>query len=248
MGSAGWRLPREPRPLRLDRLEFPDGLGVLVLAPHPDDFDETGLTLRRLRDHGARFRLLVCSSSANGVEDGFVDPPTSEAKAAVREKEQRESLAFFGLDPEAAAAFLRLPVDAAGGFLVADPESLETVAAETRAFGPDLVFLPHGRDTNPDHRLVFSWWRAIKAGLEGQAQGLLFRDPKTVGLRSDAVFGFDEEDAEWKRRLLLHHRSQDARNLRTRGHGFDERILRVNRAAAASLELELPYAEVFEID
>jgi LmbE family N-acetylglucosaminyl deacetylase len=247
MGPASRRLPDVPRPLRLDRLDFPSGLNVLILAPHPDDFDETGLTLRRLHGRGARLRLLVCSSSANGVEDAFVDPPTAEAKAAVREKEQIESLAFFGLDA-AATSFLRLPVGEGGGFLVDAPESFEIVAAEARNFRPDLVFLPYGRDTNPDHRLVFSWWQKIRADRASGAQALLFRDPKTISLREDAIFGFGEEEAAWKRRLLLHHRSQDARNIRTRGHGFDKRILGVNRSAALSLGLDLPYAEVFQID
>ena len=247
MDPRTWRLPEEPRPLRLDRLAFPAGLRVFVLAPHPDDFDETGLTLRRLSEEGAVIGLLVISSSANGVEDAYCDPPTDAAKAAVREREQLDSLAFFGLSADA-VTFLRSPVGPEGGYILDDPGSFAVVAAATAAFRPALVFMPHGRDTNPDHRLICSWWRRLKGALPGEPQALLFQDPKTIALREDAVLAFDEESAAWKRRLLLFHRSQHARNLRTRGEGFDERILKVNRAAAANLGLGKPYAEVFEID
>jgi hypothetical protein len=247
MDPKTWRLPDQPRPLRLDRLAFPAGLRALVLAPHPDDFDETGLTLRRLSEKGAVIGLLVIGSSANGVEDAYCDPPTDAAKAAVREREQLDSLAFFGLSGDA-VTFLRSPVGPDGGYILDDPASFGAVAAAAAAFRPALVFLPHGHDTNPDHRLVNSWWRRLKGALPGEPQALLFRDPKTIALREDAALAFDEEAAAWKRRLLLFHRSQHARNLRTRGEGFDERILKINRAAAAGLGLDEPYAEVFEID
>lgn len=240
-----WRLPEGPRPLRLERLTFPPGLGVLVLAPHPDDFDETGVTLRRLQESGARIRLLVCSSSANGVEDSYCVPPTDETKAALREREQLDSAAYFGLAGEQ-AKFLRLPVDG-GGYLKDDPASYRAVETEAAEFRPRLVFLPHGRDTNPDHRLVYTWWIRLKMILRGDPQALLFRDPKTISLRQDAVCAFGEDAAAWKRTLLLFHRSQQARNLRTRGSGFDERILEVNRDSAARLGLAEPFAELFEI-
>ena len=126
--------------------------------------------------------------------------------------------------------------------------SYGAVESAAAPFRPLLVFLPHGRDTNSDHRLVFAWWRRLKAVLPRETQALLFRDPKTIGLREDAVFAFEEEAAAWKRRLLLFHRSQQARNMRTRKEGFDERILGVNRAVAVRLGLSEPYAEVFEID
>lgn len=38
------------------------------------------------------------------------------------------------------------------------------------------------------------------------------------------------------------------RNLRTRGHGFDDRILDYNRQTARDLSLSEKYAEAFEIE
>lgn len=73
------------------------------------------------------------------------------------------------------------------------------------------------------------------------------RDPKTIEMRSDVYLPFDEPKAEWKARLLRHHGSQQQRNLKSRGYGFDERILRMNRQIAAELGISEPYAEVFEI-
>ncbi len=55
-------------------------------------------------------------------------------------------------------------------------------------------------------------------------------------------------EAEWKAELLRCHRSQQVRGLNVRGHGLDERILRVNRAAAGRLAIDLPFAEVFALE
>ena len=235
-----------PRPLRLDSWPWPASWRVAVLAPHPDDFDAAGILLRYLRRAGLDLRLLVLSSSPNGVEDSFANPPTDEAKAALREEEQRASCRFFGL-PEESIEFLRLAVGSPGGHLLDDGNSRRTLAERLARLRPDIVLLPHGNDTNPDHRLAHAWWTRL-AGENGHAAAaLLIRDPKTIASRDDAYIPFGEADAEWKCELLRFHRSQHERNLRARGYGFDERILRVNRESARRLGIAEPYAESFEI-
>jgi LmbE family N-acetylglucosaminyl deacetylase len=236
---------RSSRPLRLDVGVLPRDVRILVLAPHPDDFDETGIALRRFSERGAMIELYVLSSSANGVEDSFCVPPTDEAKAAVREEEQRRSCLFFGL-PDNALRFFRLPVGA-GGYLIDDDSSFETIRKAVSRHCPDIVFLPHGNDSNPDHRLVHRWWSFLHAGASISASAFLFRDPKTIDLRVDAFAPFSEEEAAWKAELLRFHRSQHVRNLRTRGNGFDDRILSINRESARRLKIVEPYAEAFEL-
>jgi hypothetical protein len=54
-------------------------------------------------------------------------------------------------------------------------------------------------------------------------------DPKTPSCRVDACTRYGEEDAPGKARLLRCHGSQHQRNLNTRGHGFDERVLEHDR-------------------
>ena len=66
-------------------------------------------------------------------------------------------------------------------------------------------------------------------------------------MRVDAYMPFGEEEAQWKAQLLRIHDSQHQRNLRSRGYGFDERILQGNRASARELGLKEEYAEVFEV-
>jgi hypothetical protein len=58
---------------------------------------------------------------------------------------------------------------------------------------------------------------------------------------------FGEEDAQWKAALLRCHGSQHQRNLNVRGHGMDERILRVDRQTARDLGCIEEFAEVFEL-
>ena len=66
-------------------------------------------------------------------------------------------------------------------------------------------------------------------------------------MRVDVHCAFGEDEAAWKAQLLRHHRSQHERNLRTRGTGFDARVLQVNRQAADALGAPMPYAEAFEL-
>ena len=59
---------------------------------------------------------------------------------------------------------------------------------------------------------------------------------------------YDEETARWKASLLRCHDSQQQRNLRSRGSGFDDRILHMDRTSARELKLMAEYAEVFEVE
>ena len=234
------------KPLRLTDLDLPRAWRLLVAAPHPDDFDAMGATLRYFRDRGQAIRLHVLSSSANGVEDSFCDPPTVEAKAVLREAEQRESCRFFGL-PAEDLEFLRLPVDSPGGYIIDSPSSYRRWAIRALGATPDVILLTHGNDANPDHRLIYRWWTKLARETPTPVVALLVRDPKTIDMKDDLFIAFDESTAAWKAELLRFHRSQHQRNLNTRGHGFDERILRVNRDNARRLGIAEPYAECFEI-
>lgn len=239
LGAAG-------RPLRLDRVPWPVGLTAVVLGPHPDDFDCIAATLRHLRERGARLEVAVLSTGVSGVEDADADPPTPAHKAALRRAEQIESVRRFGL-PADRLAFLPLDEDAAG-------EPADT-AANARLVGdflarhrPDLVFLPHGHDQKGGHRNVYALYRTARARLLSPPLALLNRDPKTIALRLDSGLPYDEATAEWKADLLRCHATQQQRNQRHRGSGFDERILAMDRRSAADLGWAEPFAEAFELE
>ena len=72
-------------------------------------------------------------------------------------------------------------------------------------------------------------------------------DSATDEARHDGITPFGEDVAGRKAELLRCHRSQQERNLQSRGYGLDQRILEVNRRAAKRLRLDEPYAEAFEI-
>lgn len=241
---TGFRFPGH-RPLFFDSLSIPASLRVTVLAPHPDDFDAIGVTLRRLQLNGNSIHLGVVTSGASGVDS--LDCPDPAQRGLLREREQRASMCFFGL-PADYLSFLRLTEDA-GGHPEESDENLALVRVFLLRARPDLIFLPHPNDTNPGHVRTYALFR--RAVLEEPLSqiALLNRDPKTIAMRSDLYTFFREDEAAWKSRLLLHHHSQHQRNLRQRGHGFDERILRVNRAISA--ELQNPpalYAEAFAVE
>jgi LmbE family N-acetylglucosaminyl deacetylase len=214
---------------------------VLVLAPHPDDFDAIGVTLRRLQQRGHALHLMVLSRGVNGVDNGFAGARTDADKTALREAEQRASCAFFGL-PAERCHFLRLWQDPR-----APAQDQERLRHFVRTLRPELVFMPHGNDSNATHRRSYQSFCDAAAAERLSLQACLNQDIKTQGMRSDLVMPFDVQAARWKARLLRHHRSQQQRNLRTRGSGFDDRVLQLNRGSAQDLRLAEPYAEVFEL-
>lgn len=247
MGHAGkniFTLTSYPQELRA--ADVPPRLRLLMLGPHPDDFDEIAVTLRRLSDNGNPLHAAVVRSGS-GVLDTYAPELTWEKKAALRDIEQRNSLRFFGL-PDAGLTVLSLDNDTDEGQLCETPRNTEILRALIAAQAPDVLFLPHGNDTNSAHRALYAMVRGIVVGLNRPVTLLLNRDPKTVSLRADLYTPFDQAAADWKAELLRFHDTQHQRNLATRGQGFDERILAGNRLFASDLSLGAPYAEVFEVE
>jgi LmbE family N-acetylglucosaminyl deacetylase len=232
--------------ISLESFSFPSALELLVLAPHPDDFDAIGVTLRFFRDNGNPVHIVVATSGASGVEDSFCSSPTLTGKTALREKEQRASCKFFGL-PETNLEFLRLTEDEAGHPLhnVTHTERIRQAILTRR---PALVFLPHGHDTNPGHQRIYAMYHQIAQEAGYPLAAFLNRDPKTIEMRSDVFLGFGEKAAAWKAELLRFHQSQHQRNLNQRGHGLDDRILSVNRQSAEECGSGTQYAEEFELE
>ncbi|MFH1350155.1 MAG: PIG-L family deacetylase [Pseudomonadota bacterium] len=233
------------RPLFLSSIQVPKGLRVLMLAPHPDDFDAIGITMRYLRDNGNEIFVAVLSSGASGIEGRFLSYHPNKSKPEIREDEQRESCKFFGLS-ENHLTFLRLEEDPQGQ-IKDDLHTLEMVRDTFSNIRPNWVFLPHGHDTNLGHERSFSIFTKIANETEYPLTAFLNRDPKTIATRSDMYAVFSEKEMEWKRQLLLFHQSQHQRNLNTRGHGFDDRILGFNRRIALEELDSAGYAEAFEI-
>jgi LmbE family N-acetylglucosaminyl deacetylase len=211
----------------------------LVLAPHPDDFDAVAVMMRRLADSGCELYLEVLTGGASGVEDEFTEG--WEAKTVAREEEQLESCAMFGLATER-VKFHRLDEDEAGH--MRDFEGNEArVRGILDRVNAEGVILPHGSDSNADHRRTFRYFE--KWARERKALALLVKDPKSLEMRVDLVTLFNEEEAAWKGALLRCHRSQHERNLRSRNAGFDERILSMNREIGREVGAE--FAEGFEV-
>lgn len=235
-----------PHPLDLAELALPAQLRIAVLAPHPDDFDAIGVSLRHLARAGHQLHLAVLTSGASGVEDGFPGAQTNAGKAALREAEQRASCNFFGLS-EDRLRFLRLWENVG-----VDPDHDAASRAQLRSYllatRPDLVFLPHGNDSNRTHRRTYTSLRSIAQQESLELSAFLNCDAKTISMRADLYMYFGEEEATWKAELLRFHRSQHTRNLITRGIGFDQRVLNLNRESAAKAKGNAPYAEVFEIE
>ncbi len=227
------------------QLELPSSLRILVLAPHPDDFDAVGVTLKYFSDSGHYVHVAVVRGGS-GVEDEYRPDLTLDQKAKLREDEQRQSLHFFGL-PERCQTFLSLSNDAEDQ-MVGSPENATAIVALMQKEAPDIAFLPHRNDSNSAHRAMYQLFSRAAQQSGRPLAAFLNRDPKTIGMRTDLYMPFGQAEADWKAELLRFHDSQQQRNLRTRGHGFDDRILAVNREISRNLSLAHKYAEAFELE
>ncbi len=201
--------------------------------------------MRWFRDNGNRIDVAVLTTGVSGVDTGFAGATSAGARAAVRESEQRASCERFGL-PAECLDFAHLEEDERGHPVIGAANRAVVAGFLSRTHA-DIVFLPHGRDTNVAHQRVHQLVAGIVRDDALAVMLAMSEDPKTTGIRRDLAMEFDEPAAAWKAGLLRLHASQQARNLRARGRGFDERILDVNRKAARAMNLASPYAETFEI-
>jgi len=232
-------------PIALTDLSIAADNKILVLAPHPDDFDEVAVTLRYFFDRKHPMLLVVLTGASSGVLDSFVDPPTKVQKEDVRQAEQLNALKFFGF-PASDVCFLRLPEDQ-DGELILDESSRSIIGGVFSDFTPDIVSLPCGKDSNKSHQRTFKLFHELATGASKPVLGLCHKDPKTTEITIQTYFPFDEQVARWKAEMLRFHQSQHTRNLQTRGYGIDDRILQVNRDIARDLKIDEPYAEGFEL-
>ncbi len=216
------------------------------MAPHPDDFDAIAVTLRHFHERGDALHLAVMTTGASGVENGYGHAKSEQDKAALREAEQLASCDFFGL-PRENIRFLRLPPDA-GGNPDLNADNHAVVRDWLLPLQAHLVFMPHGNDSNVTHQRTYALFRSVAEKENLHLWAMLNQDAKTLAIRHDVYTPFDAAMAQWKAELLRLHASQHQRNLNTRGHGFDERVLAVNRSTARTLGLNSEYAEAFEIE
>lgn len=189
--------------------------------------------------------MILLGRTGGGVEDSYCSPPSMENKASIREQEQRASCRFFGLKDEC-LAFIN--PESGEEELLDTLENINLINNIFKEFRPDIAVLPHGNDTNIGHRSMYSMFRKITSSHSYPVMAMLTKDPKTIDARINIYTAFGDEDAEWKSKMLRFHDTQHQRNLNTRGHGLDDRILRVNRETARNIGLTAAFAEAFEIE
>ncbi len=232
----------------IHEFSLPAADAIHVLAPHPDDFDAVAVVLSYLAEHDRTLYLSVLTGGENGVVDGFDGVKSDEDKQQLRQREQLASCELFGLS-QWFVRFLNLPKSAQGSFAVT-PDNCRRITEEISRSGAGILILPHGNDSNSTHQ--FCAQLVVQACQDSGWAGEIWfnRDEKTLAMRDDLYIAFDEDKAHWKAELLRAHRSQQHRNQITRGHGFDERVLRMNAETANRLGIastRQTYAESFEI-
>lgn len=232
-------------PVDLRTIQWRQKYRLLVTAPHPDDFDAISITLRCLVEAGHELYAVV-AQTGSGIDKVYGAGMTQQDRIQLRNSEQQASFAFFGL-PEDHYRILALEnaLDDQVDYTDNNIQVLETFVQEIK---PDILFMPHGNDTNRAHRDMCRMMRGIAKRMVWPITLMLNSDVKTVDMRKDYYIAFGKDEAAWKGHLLRHHDSQHQRNLRDREHGFDDRVLMLNGRTAQGLNIAQPYAESFEIE
>lgn len=239
--------PKPPNKLiPFTNYNFPGHWKVLVLAPHPDDFDAIAVTLKQIQKQGNEIWLNVLTSGASGVEDSFCTPSTIKNKEQTRENEQVASCKIFGL-AESRISFSNL-IEAEDGHPTLCPENCDKIESILTSIKPDAIFMPHPNDTNPAHQRCYQMaYEYLTSQPSLNPVFFLNQDPKTVELKPQLYTAFSIQEAKWKASLLRCHRSQHQRNLNTRYLGFDYRILSYNQTLSRKYNIPAPYTEIFEM-
>ena len=221
---------------------------VLVLCPHPDDFDVAAVTLKQLHQAGSDIRVAI-APTFSGILDSFYDVPTSNLeKIKTRNQEQRNSIKFFGLD-DSKVEFFPNDCDLDGNGEWKYSESNRALVGEyLLKHSPDAIFIPHPNDANPAHSAMYKILSECLTKTPLTVDIFKQMDPKTVSLKIDQFVEITPKDAEWKTALFNHHKTQDHRNKTTRGISLAERILASNKAIAETHNLSCAMAEAFEIE
>lgn len=240
------QIKKQKQPVSLRDYSISSQLKLMVLAPHPDDFDAISVTLKHFQENGNQILLIVLTGASSGVDDTFLKTQAKEQKEQIRQQEQKEALKYFGL-PISNVRFLYMPEDESGD-LISDEGCRMTLRKHFEEIQPDAMFLPHGEDTNPSHKRTYELAREIASKLSKPILAFYNQDPKTIEIQLDTYMEFDEDVSIWKRKMLRYHQSQQVRNMQTRGIGFDDRILIVNEQIAGEIGIESKYAEGFQVE
>ena len=238
-------LSSQGKPVDLRTVSWPQKLRLLVTAPHPDDFDAIGVTLQYLQTQGHELYAIV-AQTGSGIDTIYGAGMTKQDRTLLRNREQRASFAFFGL-PQSHYQILALD-NAADDQVDYTENNICRLKEIVRKIQPNILFMPHGNDSNRAHRDMYRMMRHIAKCMEWPIALMLNSDVKTVDMRKDWFVPFSQEKAQWKRQLLRFHDSQHQRNLRVRGYGFDDRVLSLTRQTAKELGITLPYAASFEVE
>lgn len=220
---------------------------VLVVVPHPDDAEIwCGGTIARWVRRGASVHYVLCTDGSKGTADRQV---TSRELAAVREKEQQEAARVLGVSQ---VVMLHHP----DGELDDTRDFRKEIVRQVRLVRPDIVICPEPYRRNlpwhRDHRIVgqvtvdavfpcardhlhfVELW--AQEGLEPHKTGtVLFWGTEMPDTHIDIT-----DTIGVKIKAVMAHRSQMAGRGPAEVEGFVK-----ERAQAAAVEQEFPYAEAF---
>lgn len=221
---------------------------ILVLCPHPDDFDVAGVTLKQLHKKGATIHVAIAPTFSGILESFYKQPASSSEMIKTREEEQRQSLLYFGL---AESAFEFLPhscdLDDNGEWKYSEANK-SLIEKCLLHHVPELVFIPHPNDNNPAHSAMYKMVKECIDRHHLAVHLMMQMDPKTKGMSLDFVTEISDREADWKKQLLSHHKTQDHRNQTTRGISLADRVLSINQEAAKTCQSRSSFAEAFEIE
>lgn len=227
---------------------IPTPQSVMVVTPHPDDFEFgcAGIVAKWVKE-GAKAVLVVATSGDKGTDDPDMAP---ERLAAIRREEQIQSGKVLGLSE---VVFLDYP----DGGLEDTPEFRGRIVKQIRIHKPDAVFTTYPFRRNfylhRDHRMagqvtldaVFPYARDRLHYPEHMNEGLETHKVKQLyfwGSEDPDTFVDISDTIEMKIKALKCHKSQVAD---TQDWNVEESLR--NHARGLGKDRGIPYAEAFKL-
>lgn len=200
---------------------------ILVISPHTDDAElGAGGTIARFIDEGKEVHYLAFSLCETSVPEGWPKDTL--------EKECSLSLKSLGIIAER-IHMLNYQVRT---FPEHRQEILENLIKFKDNIVPDLVLVPSSQDMHQDHGVIY--WEALRAFKKDSSIWGYEHPWNNLTFTTDIFISLNEEHLERKIKALREYLSQRIRSY------MDERNIR-SLAITRGSQLDLPYAEVFEL-
>ena len=195
----------------LTKSDLPRDKKIVVISPHPDDASiSLGGIISSLSEDNKVYTFIMTTGYR-----AFISNKDRDQRIKIREDEVREESRILGAEP----VFLHLNFYDAKNLRRAILSDIKTVRQKLKNIEPDIIFLPHKKDSHPTHvtsrEIILKSLPKFNFFKENNHELWYYEGPWAIFAESDfnTIFAFPEDTMNKKMRAI---RSQTSQISRTR--------------------------------